>query len=821
MFAPKLYKVIKLSITYIIANNYNVTLNKAEFDKFSVNQQDNMLFRQIRLITHRSESYNPFVVFVDASGWKTRQKEIRHLIHDGMHVNGNKFIISERSASMTRNSILSFIDFGVYPELERRISMDLKMDKTVLSKYMAYRGLMFSSCHNLDNYMPKIIVVKDFEHIIKDQQIKYLTDELIHFVDKHGNKREWRQKGVNTTTRDITVNAFDGCGIHHPNITKDVMELLCSDESPTSILWRAPFIKGVTHEMDYVSFFKERGVDYIQDYWGRWHDVNASMIIIGESMYKGLKYFKNSGTSSDWDDYWNKFEKYNHCLGVAKWNFDRETEPVMTRANYQIKSENYYNHIINGDEAFVYTFLGLRADKQKDMNQYMHAILKNPIMMHEDGIRNYLINMLRKKIDEMKCGKLYLDACFRFLAPDLIAFMEHVGGLAVNGILSSNEFYTNSGYKEYNGEYLIERNPHLSHSEHVILMARNDDDVQRWFGHLSNVCITNIKGLTVQRLNGADFDGDLVLVIDEPIILRGIERGIPITMDIEDKITALAETYNIDNIANLIMRSFDNRIGDYSNYATCYHNIQTKTEEQHKKYSDYISILSVATGKEIDKAKTGVSFILPRHIVTYAGKLPYFMKYASPYYKTLKIFNNNQSNMNRLCYEVEKWGKDLHIVSSGKFDPSIMIDTDVTYSDDEFAAIEKIYCEFIKDIGEMKRDQYKFANYDKYRSWIWENYQFTRYEATNFMFDWAYYYELYKVRCAEVVPDVKKLANIVTNICYYKYPKRGKNFIWVVAGDGVVQNIKQTRITLPLRDNNGNITILGKNYRMIDFLYLE
>lgn len=617
MFAPKLYKVIKLPLKFIIENNFDVKLTKSGIDKYMINQQDNMLFRQIRLITRRTEVYNPYVVFVDATGWKTRQEELNKMIKHGIKINGNPFVISERSASMSRNSILSFVDFGIYPELNARISMDAKIDKTVLSKYMAYRGLMFSSCHNLENYIPKIIVVKDYETVVVGQTIKHLKDEVIHFVDEVGNERDWKQKGVEVSVKDIKINCFDGCGIHHPSITQQVKDLLSADTNPTSILWRAPFIKGVTHEMDYTGFFKSKGVDYIQDYWGRWHDVNDEMIILTESMYKGIKYFRTTGTSLDWDDYWNRFMKYEHCLGVAKWNFDWETEPAMTRGNYQIlqdlrlpyeefktlkdKTINYYEAIVNGDEPSVYSFLGLRADKQKEMNLYMKSLLKNPEMIKEEGVRNYLTNMLRKKMDEMKCGKIYLDACFRFLSPDLIALMEHIGGLPVKGVLNSEEFWTSSGYKEYDGEYLIERNPHLSHSEHVILNSKCNEEVNSYFGHLSNVCIINSLSLTSQRLNGADFDGDLVLVVDEPVMIAGVDRSVPITIDVEDKITALSEEYNLENIAKLIMRSFDNRIGDYSNYATCYHNMNTKSQEQKDKYSNYISILSVATGKEIDK----------------------------------------------------------------------------------------------------------------------------------------------------------------------------------------------------------------------------
>lgn len=96
------------------------------------------------------------------------------------------------------------------------------------------------------------------------------------------------------------------------------------------------------------------------------------------------------------------------------------------------------------------------------------------------------------------------------------------------------------------------------------------------------------------------YDGDLVTVIDEPIMMAGVDRSVPVTMDVEDKVLALSEEFNKETIYNVIIRNNDNRIGDYSNYATCYHNKMVKSEEQKQRYTDYISLLSVSTGKEID-----------------------------------------------------------------------------------------------------------------------------------------------------------------------------------------------------------------------------
>lgn len=453
---------------------------------------------------------NRFVVFVDCD----TKDDIWEIVDKGIVVNGIRFFLSERSASMTRGGILSFVDSGVYEEVNKAITMDISFEKTNISKYLAYRGLMFSACHMLEDYVPKIIIVKDYEKVIENQHIKYLTDEEVEFTDKEGRERKWKQKKVVDGVKDIKINCFDGGGIHHPDIGQNIANIIGIEEKPTSYLMRGPYIKGLSHEMNYTEFFHERGVDFIQDIWGKWHSVDEKMMIFPESMYKGIKYFQS------WDIYWDKFYKYGHCLGVAKWNFTEDEEPVYTRGNYQILQDlklpyeefkklsgrtiDYYENIIKGDKVSVYTFLGLRADKQKEMNSYMKALLKNDEMINEECTRTYFKNLLNKKIDEAKCGKIYLDACFRLASPDLIAFMEHIGGLEVVGFLGGDEFWTKSKTKHYDGEYLIERNPHLSHSEHTILRYKTNDVADKYISHLTNVCMININSITTARLNGAD-----------------------------------------------------------------------------------------------------------------------------------------------------------------------------------------------------------------------------------------------------------------------------------------------------------------------------
>ena len=142
MFSPQLYTVRKFKLQNLIKTNFNLTLTKDEEKEFLITQQDNLLFRQIRLITNNDGKYNPYIIFVDIHGAKNYQEELSEIITNGFIYNKRRYVVSERSASMTRNSILSFVDLSIESKLNKTVTMDLKIKKTVISKYQAYRGLI-------------------------------------------------------------------------------------------------------------------------------------------------------------------------------------------------------------------------------------------------------------------------------------------------------------------------------------------------------------------------------------------------------------------------------------------------------------------------------------------------------------------------------------------------------------------------------------------------------------------------------------------------------------------------------------------------------
>jgi hypothetical protein len=785
------------------------------------------------MITGHHEDYNPFVVFVDCKGCKKKEKEIEHVLKNGFKINGKQhMVMSEKSASMGRNAILGFVDKSISKDLDKVITMDIEMKNTVISKYTAYRGLMFSSCFCIEDWIPKVIVVDDYERIIPNQHIRYVTDKETEYVDKNtGEIKIWKEKDIVEGYADIPIMPFDGCGLHHPEITKEIIERLeLKDENPTSVMWRFPFVKGVTHEFNYTKFFLdgETKVTKIKDIWNEEHDVTEPMIILTRSMYKGYKYFQKYKDVRDWNLYWEKFKKYNHCIGVAKWNYSIKNEPVYTRANYQILQDleleyddflelsddslEWASKIIDGDKVYTYCFLGLLGDNPNPRNDYMRAVLKNPEMLKEESVRKYLINLLKKYIDEFKCGKLWLKSTFRILTPDLIMLAEYIGGLEPKGILKSNEFYSKRIEGVCEGEYLIERNPHICASEHVILNGINNSTLEEYCNHLEGIVMINSDSVTLQKLNSADVDGDLALVLKNSVMMQGVDRTRPTVIDMEDKITVPEEEVNIDNIIKSVILSMDNRIGEYSNVSTGYHNKNPHSPEQKEKYMKYIDLVSILNGKEIDAAKTGVRFNLPKHISKYAKPLPYFMKYAGEYYRNMKDLSKAKSLLNRLCWDIEKWQKKIRFKRTFKdFNYHIMIDNNLLHDDLKFQAMEELYLKFEKEMSEVRKQNAMRKNHGEYANYFGD---LSSEEILNTKINWGYYYNRYKELAENICPSENERANYAVELCYGKYKNKGKKFIWTVATDGILSNLKQQKIELPIQDDNGKYEYLGRLYNL-------
>ena len=294
------------------------------------------------------------------------------------------------------------------------------------------------------------------------------------------------------------------------------------------------------------------------------------------------------------------------------------------------------------------------------------------------------------------------------------------------------------------------------------------------------------------------FDGDLVLVFDDDRVLAGVDRDAIPAIDVDDKIATTPEEYTTATRLKVILRTMKNLIGEYSNYGTAYRNKCPRTEEQRQKYMTYIDVISVLVGKSIDYAKTGVLYPMPRSISRYGRPLPYFMKYASPYYAKQKLART-YSNLNRMCWDLENWEKRLRWSNKHKrFDWHLMIDDEITPPEQLVERLDAVYARFCKDVREIS-NTYKGVGADN----------------ELMKSEYGRCYEVYRSECKLLCPNQKMLANVLVRLCYERHPSWNRKFMWLMAGPGIVANIKQADYDMPVRDDNGPYEYMGRNYSMV------
>lgn len=299
--------------------------------------------------------------------------------------------------------------------------------------------------------------------------------------------------------------------------------------------------------------------------------------------------------------------------------------------------------------------------------------------------------------------------------------------------------------------------------------------------------------------------------------MKGINKDSYIVLDIEDKITAKEQKYNLENIIDFTKKSLSSRIGEISNCASAYHNKYAKDEETRQKYEDYTCLLSVINGKEIDYVKTGVRWNVPRNIQKGAKPLPYFLKYKYP---RQKKHNNSKTKMNEHCWYIERWERKLRFNKEFVNTSHCLIDTSIPFDEEKYNKVEKLFGIYKKEYRSNKNFERMCKNYDKYKYEL-EELALDKRTVKNFEIDWDKFYNDYQKKFLKVVPNQAELANYLVELVYNKMNGMYYNQMWQIVGEGLLTNLRKNKVTPVLvpkeSDNKIGTEYLGRYYSFVEY----
>ncbi len=574
-----------------------------------------------------------------------------------------QYVAFERSNSMSRMGRLSFIRADLWEPVRRRIMLDFELGRCQLSKLYAYNGLMLSSGTRVEG----MEIDRPHRVIVVDNHTLQRSARVITVEDVGGTDSVRRYRRVERM-EDFSVTEFDGEGLVSKEYAARLNKALGGRH--TSFQIRLPFVKGMLHQVDFHDFFRSAGTTHLTDLWGVNHPVAKVDVILTKSMFKGYGWLTENGKS--WADYWAAFRKYRHALYVT--NVSKERPQGFTQLNYQflttlsMTGEEFrprdlpdgWEHSPKEDarqwltKATETEYYKLRADGEyrrqvftrqagwwgadRKSRAYLLGKLleKNPAFIGESVYQEQLEAMAQRLLKDYALGRLQVAGDVRFLSGDLLQFLVTLLDVTPKkrtksqwtflSVAQSIEFQDHAfyaprpGYKGKSACTLL-RNPHIARNEEILLDPYRPVEQMRkhYLGHLTDVVMVSSFMYAAERLGGADFDGDMVKTIADPIVNRCVERNYESEkLDNRDNLPFLkipSIEARIQDAGDWRARfqtvrdTFSSRVGQISNAALArsviaYNENSPSAERQQAR--EEVETLAILTGLEIDSAKSGV-----------------------------------------------------------------------------------------------------------------------------------------------------------------------------------------------------------------------
>lgn len=778
-----LHTLIKIPIKDLIGRNFDMQADRETeiYKGYLVSQGDSLLFDQIERLRGKPSLHIEEVILVSAVKNPRQEKELRHLLEKGFRYNGVHYARFGKSASQGKEGITAFVCDGIFDELYRITQMDIPVKECVISKYEAQRCLVFSSCTLIRDYMPNIVIIGEYEKILPDQLIKYVTEREREFTDPEtGERRRYTAREIEEGYKDLKLSPFDGCGCHEWDFTERISAQLGLDYNAVGAQIRLPFIKGYSVYVPFRQILKTWGYEYITDIYGSRHPIDTIDCIWNTSMFKGHGIFLEKYGRNAWNEYMNTLKKYAFKLGISKYSHHIRHISPYTRMNFQylqcldLWNPKYIAHyekkgtdsydildgsnagkiinlakyttslfekIIRGDKFYTFRFLGITdTEDYEPESRYLEAALQNDRMLQDPAIKQFLYRKLKKAIDEAKTGKIYCSGFYHTGVGDMIGYLQYAAGLEPTGCLKEGELYS----ANFDGGGLVSfRSPLIDPSEVNRIKNAPNALTGQWLHHFKDqdIVMFNLYDASAPQQGGADFDGDIFLLSDDPVLIDSkIDKKI--ILDMEDKVTARSKPYTAENLTDYEVMTRDSRIGEITNVATSIENKYTTDENIRKLYEDDISLLRVFQGKEIDFLKTGLRWHMNGRMRKYLDRLPFFLLYHYPAkmktYRSIAEKNrraekeedkaplnayHSPSPMNELCEYLCAWEKKQvlwnHDIGALTAIRPLIIDTALDLSDRKISRICRKYInQYAADLKQhisSRTEKFDAANEKLYR----------------------------------------------------------------------------------------------------------
>jgi len=791
----------------------------------------------------------------------------------GFYVNGTKFTPFMASAGMIRKNTAMFINNSIKHQL-LDILENGRNENVELSpaKYGAYFSLYSSS--TLPVSFPSFAVVPDKE-IESIRRVNFVSYAGVDVDDT-----------VTEEDRTIKTNAWDGQGLISPRLAMKWSNDLEMDYVFSTAIIRAPYLKGMVCVFDFERFaIKVAKTYYFNDIYGIKRDIREIELIISESMFKLWSSYDNT------ESYVSNCRKNDLGFSIAKVN--PKEEKSHSRTSYQFlqvlnmnekdiaefcePTLDWFRNMSGEDYAKMLVYSTGEGNFQpKDFNSLdvsIQAMMLNPDVVGDRHIQKSFERKFEKVRKESFMGSLFVNANYSIMISDPYYQMCHIFGLDNEPLLKEGQHYCEYWNRQGISQVVAIRSPIVHHSEVNVLNLQYSDEVYDWYRNIQSGVIfpANGVGMDCAIHGGADFDGDLICTINNPVMARTKISGLPIIYESTKASKKIIDSRNDEEQVELQLLGHNSKVGFATNISSTLYAIRENFPEGSPEWvtiNNRLIIGRVIQGEIIDSVK--------------GLHVPPFRDHWTKYKKTdanmsqeeqdkWKLYNSiicdTRPAFFRFLYShyMSKWNKEIkaydiysRIVFKKSFKELLSEDR---HTQDEMNIVLKYYkksfftnnasvvnrissymqtlssligkyrnavsktfdhniykqVDFEPDIEKLKAMEDLVHSYRRFKMGLWKDHE-GAYQNIEMFIEF-----LRKKAMEEISSSEAELASYAVCATYDKGSSI-TDFVWKVFPEGLLTNIKTHStgvIRFPVHDPDGEIKYLWERYSIKEFVAEE
>ena len=605
------YEIFKIGTNKLKYSNWNLTISKKEAFKY---QELISLFEAQEFRIMANKILNKDIREIDFS--KIFMQVVidkksdfgRATCKKGVTVNGINYRRFVGTTGGLKNNTLLFCNSQYVDKLNELCECKRNKDiPLVPAKYEAYKALTCSASQPICN--PNGILV------VRDCITKYFAD-VISLDDGIDSDEPLRTIIKNKELENNVSDGFNLCTIEY---MQRVGESLGVDYTPSGVCLRNAWLKGMLYPFPIIEFIEKynNGNYLIEDIWGNIQDIRNCEMIVTESSLKLWSAY------SSIDEYVNACKECGYGFSVTKISphilEERRELNYQYLQSYDFTDEDikelcaptiqYLKDAMCGDYSSTIKFLGITDNA--DINSWQRALFTSEYMMGDPYVIDSVHRFIKKKMNDAKIGKLFVDGNYQIASGDPFALMQSICGLEVTGLLKAGECYSKFWIDKNENEIVLFRSPMTSHNNIRMCNVNSSEECQYWYQYMDTIMIINGWDSFCMAENGEDWDSDLNFSTNNSVLKRRYKL-LPAIECVQRNTSKVVVTEK--EVLKTNKNGMGNQVGTITNYVTSMMEVQSHFEKGSKEYKELeyrIECGQLYQQNELDKIKGIVAKPMP------------------------------------------------------------------------------------------------------------------------------------------------------------------------------------------------------------------